>query len=271
VPTAGSSDRKAISTAQRSGACTPSTLQDGDDHVAFHRGAHDDGELGEERALPVGAQRHRGAQARVKPFAIAQQEEKQVKHHRQADQEFERVLADAERLLGEELARLRGARRELALQRVDIVQPQSVERAARPRRQRLDHLAEIPAEAHLARTNALIDARRFVDQRDGEQDERHDDHRHHDRERRRGCERAAIAQRPLQAPEERREEDRENRSPQDGAEERPDDERERRRYEEQQPGESAFLDRLGAIIAALRHRRGSCLSFGTVQNVARPC
>jgi hypothetical protein len=70
---------------------------------ALDGGANHQGEVLAERALMLGAQRHRRADTPHQVVPVAQQEEQEIEHDEEADHDVECALPDTQGLRGNEL------------------------------------------------------------------------------------------------------------------------------------------------------------------------
>ena len=215
-----------------------------DDDVALDRRAHHRGEAAEHRAVVLGAERHRVADVAADGAAVAEQEEQHVEHDAGAGDEAQRVLPEAERLGGEELADL--------LQRVDqpvaqgaevVAEPEAREQHAHPLGQRRLDLLHQGRRVVVAGLDALDELRPLADQRPEDhhhRDDRDDDADQHAQHRR---EVAAAAEAALEGDLQRLEDDREDRRPEDRAVERQQQPAEEDRDQGEQQQESLVLER----------------------------
>ena len=118
----------------------------------------------------------------------------------EADEEVERVLADADGARREELAALQQTGGEPLHHVAEIGQPEAVEQRGRPRRQRPDDLLEDAAEAETAGLNALVHAARLARQRYGHEGQRQDHEQHDEQDGGDRRKRAPLLERSRQPP-----------------------------------------------------------------------
>jgi hypothetical protein len=173
--------------------------------------------------------------------AVAQQEVQQVEHQREAHQEIEGVLPDAERLRGDQLAGLGGTLGDPGQHRLQVAQAEAAHQVEQPLRHGTEDLLEVAPEVDLARADALRHQRGLLHQRDRHHRER-DDH-DHEADRQRGQRRQVAAPRhALEQPlVERREQDGQRHGPEHRAEEGQQDPEEGRRHGREQEEEDRAL------------------------------
>ena len=128
-------------------------------------------------------QRHRVPDASSKILAVAQQEEQQIQHDKEADDQADRVLPDCQRLSRDELPGLVQHGGEPLLNRGKIGQVEVIQQAHCPSRQHLRNLAEELADIEFADFDALVGGDGLPEQRRGDPDDRQDDNKHDNRER----------------------------------------------------------------------------------------
>ena len=201
--------------------------------------------------------------------SITDQEERQVGCDEQAGSELKGALPETQGLAGHETAGLLQPGVQMALQGLEVHQPQALEQRDRPSGQRVEHTAQVRQCAGLDGLKTRQESHRLIDQHDAQERQRdHHDHRgDQDREQRR--EGAPVPEPQQQATVQRGKEQRDDRAPQQRAEKRQQDPDQREGDHPQQPQQGPVLqDRRCAFIRALHqgtrwqtaettsHRRG---------------
>ena len=100
---------------------------------------------------------HRRADATDDVQAVPQEEEQQVEHEEEADHHLEGVLADGERLGGDELTALHGAADDAVAQAVEVVEAEAVELVLEGFGQHLANPRDIGADVQLAGIQPLVE------------------------------------------------------------------------------------------------------------------
>src|SRR5690606_10619267 len=192
------------------------SLGGGDDDVALYRGAHHGGEFLEQAVAVRVLERDQAPEPRHDDRTVAQQEEQQVQHDAQPDHELEGVLADVDRLLGQELAGLQGAGGELFADAEQIAQAEGIQPAVHGRRQGAHDLLVVAAQVQLTGIDAGIQPGDLVGERGGDEQHRQD-HDQRDAQQRQECSQvgAAPPQQTQQAPVQGVEDHRQHAAPED--------------------------------------------------------
>ncbi|CAM2146873.1 hypothetical protein PT2222_190158 [Paraburkholderia tropica] len=198
--------------------------------------------------------------------AVAYQKEEQIEHHAEAHHELQRVLPEAQRARGDELADLRRARRQSLLQAGQIHEVVAREHVLHRLRQRMHDLAEERAEVETARAHLRIGEADLLDQRAGDQREREDHDHETEQQRDERGEIAPASEARDEAALHGLEDQRENGAPQHGAEKRREHEAQRDGNDEQQQVEGGLVEVLVAVhergipVGAGKASRGACRS-----------
>jgi len=174
---------RAVDAEQREGDAADEPLRRRDRDVALDGGADHGGELAEQLALVAFFQGDGVADHRRQFAAVPDQEEKQIHHHREADQEVEGVLAEVDGRGGEVAAALVDQVHDLGLQRAHVADAEALEQAHGPLRQMVENLLQVAADVDLARLQLGVKGGGLLRQRGGDE-RRRQDHDHQDQAQR---------------------------------------------------------------------------------------
>ncbi|CDO37046.1 hypothetical protein SPHV1_2430128 [Novosphingobium sp. KN65.2] len=156
-----------------------------DDDGALHRGAYHQHEMVEQRIAQMRPQRDRGAHQFTVALTIAQQEEREVKHHAQRSDEAEGALPDDEQARGDVLQATGDAGAEFAPQRLEIGGCVACDRVADLVGQGGADALEHGTQIDLPAADPIIKRRRFLyeagSQEQGRQDEDRQQEKQHQR------------------------------------------------------------------------------------------
>ncbi|MNT14015.1 hypothetical protein D3C72_1490030 [compost metagenome] len=173
--------------------------------------------------------------------AVAQEEVQQVEHDEEAHHHFEGVLADGERLGGEELAALEHATDDAVAQAVEVADTQAVQLALEEVRQQLLELVEVGADVQLAGLDPVIEVGPLLHQHQADQQHRQHRDQHADGQGDHRREIAASAQAQGQPTLQGREDHRQHHGPEHGTVERQEYPAEGQGYHYQQQDQRAVF------------------------------